>query len=77
MQRIRKQNGKATIKVLIEKECAEADVEATLDAIQAEVEKGFKMMENMLPFAVECKIDKDMNMYTKHVLPAVDEPEEA
>ncbi len=76
MQRIRKQNGIATIKIILDEECPVDKVEATLEKMQSDLKLGCVAMAENIPDYEEVKVDKDLNFAGNRKLPRVPTPEE-
>ncbi len=75
MLRIRKKDGTATIKIIIEKECPVEATESMMETIIAEIATGFMSMSANIPNFDEVVINKDGDMATKKKR-EVEEPEE-
>lgn len=65
MLRIRKENGTAKIKIIIEKECKAGEVPKVLANIHDEVEEASARLVETIPHFDEVRIDKAGDMSTK------------
>ncbi len=69
MQRIRKENGKAIIKIILDAECSIDEVDVTLEKLRDNLLVGCEAMVENLRKYEEVKVDKDMNFSGKRKLP--------
>lgn len=74
MQRIRKVDDRAVVKITLEKTCAVDEVAQTLSGIEGEIIEGFAILATVYEKFDEVRIDKDGGLHCHHNAPVGQPP---